>query len=193
MNVSDVQRHLDNLVKLLDDGGAKVAKDLSCFRSFLNPFANMTLKEFAGLLEMMDAFRRDGRLDEKPKRGQGKSSSTISGKQEPPKVDPISIAIETKAFYERVSDPSVTAADIDELIVRISQLKTESLRPVAEAVGVQVGKKIVTKNTLADIERHIRERKGATQRAEHLHSPPPGGNGPSRYSDEPMGANSQDV
>jgi len=183
MNVADVQRHLDNLVRLLDDAGAKVGKELAEFRTGLDPFADMSLKQFVDLLTTMAAFKRDGQLPASPKRAPAK---TAAPKKTKPDSD--ALAAETKAFYERVMDPSITVADIDGLMGRLSELKGEGLRPVAAAVGVVVGKKVDTRKTLADIRRHIQERKGASQRAEHLHNPPSAANGASHSSAEPAGS-----
>jgi hypothetical protein len=167
MTVADLQRHLGDMATFLD--GAKATKaiidDLKAISSGLTPFAALALKDFAAFLARAEEFDRTGQVSKDAKGT--KAPRATSAPKATPNVD--ALAGEALALYQRAADPSVTQADIDQLMTKLGPLTKPGLVTIADRLGLKGMNAKAKAKILGELRSSIEDRKGSFQRSGMLH------------------------
>src|SRR5689334_13739674 len=147
MKVADLQEILAQVSRLLESAGGRGAAELATFRESLDPFRDLTAKQFANEIQkLLDT------VQAKPKSAR-KAGKTI--------VDVGGLVREVQDLYAQASDPRTTMEQIEQLTQRLEPLTKDGLVQVAEGIEL-VGMKNKGKkgDILAAIRQRIVARKG---------------------------------
>jgi hypothetical protein len=162
MKVAELQDYLANLGRCLQASGAKsVAKDLETISQAMVPFRDQSLKVFADFLIRAEAYSR-GELPPSGKAGRGSNRPRSTGKES---VDAEGVARMVRDLYDRVSDPAVTADQIEAGLQPLAKLSKDGLIAVAEAIDLKGMKSKPKNEIIVAINQRLAARKGATHRA----------------------------
>jgi hypothetical protein len=166
MNVAALQKHLSDLSSFLESASAAkgVRDDLDAICTGLTPFANLALKDFAAFLARAEAFDRTGQV---PVTAKAKPKAPKAAAKVAPDVDALARA--TLSLYERAADPSVTQAEIDDLMEKLNSLTQPVLLTIAEQLGLKVAKSKAKSKIVGEIRSSIEGRKSSYQRSGMLH------------------------
>jgi hypothetical protein len=163
VTVADLQRHLGDLAAFLELAKAgAAAKELCVARDALQPFSSRTIKDFASFLARADEFDRTGSLE----------SATRKSTPRAAKADASEAALAARRLYDRATDPSVTSADIEELIGQLSRLTVAGLVQVATTLGLRGMERKKKDEIVREIRRTIEGRRESYQRAGMAHAMP---------------------
>jgi hypothetical protein len=158
MNVAELQSFLRSLAgPLASSGGKKAADDLARAAVGLQPFAQMTVAQFADFLQQAEEYHRTGLL---PAKGGGRKKAAATDPQK------ISKAVDQlRELYERAGNDSVDYSTIEREVAAVGKLKKDELISVAREFGISSSLK--TKKDAAEaIGRRIRDRKESVQRTQ---------------------------
>lgn len=114
MKVSDLQDILSHVAQLLDSAGGRGAAELATFRESLDPFRDLTAKQFAAQLQKL---LESPQGTPKPARKAGKAGVDLAG-----------LVREVQDLYAQASDPRTTIEQIEEVTQRLGKLTKEQLR-----------------------------------------------------------------
>jgi hypothetical protein len=161
MKVAELQSFLRSLAgPLAAAGGKSVAADLDRAAGGLQPFAELTVAQFADFLQQAEEYHRTGLLSAKPARRTGKAAVSADPRK-------ISGAVERlRQLYERAGSDSVDYSTIEREVAAINKdLKKDELIEVAREFGI--ASPLKTKKIAADaIGRRITERKESVRRTQ---------------------------
>ncbi len=160
MNVSEIRQFLGSLAKGLRAAKASsAARDLERMCEGLQPFAGLTVSQFADFLAVAEEYKRTGIVPAKGGRGSKAAKA----------VDPQAVAEAVSgllALYESAAAPATTYSLIDSEVKKVGARFTKpALVQVANGMGL-AGSFKTKKAALDEIRRKITERKEAHERTQ---------------------------
>lgn len=160
MKVAELQSFLANLAgPVAASGGKKVADEIARAAGGLQPFAQMTVAQFADFLAQAEEYHRTGIL---PVKSTGRRKAAAPA--DPQKV---ARAVEQlRDLYERAGSGALDYSTIETDVGRINKgLKKDELIQAARDFGITAPLK-TKKNAAEAIQRRITDRKESVQRTQ---------------------------
>jgi len=154
MKISDLQDMLSMIRQLLVSAGGKGAADVADFSAAIEPFRDLSPKQFAAELR---------RLSEQPK---PPPRSKKGAKRSPAEVD--ALIRDVRALYDRAGSPTTTETEIAESTKSLHELGKPDVLRAAEAVGLKGMKSKTIADIANEVRKRIEARKGAGQRMETI-------------------------
>jgi hypothetical protein len=128
MTVADLQKYLRGLAEALHAGRSPAAKDLADAADRLNPFAPLTVADFAALINLAWEYRTTGKI---PALGPAPKGA----KAKAPVVAPSAALAAVQGLYARALDPAITREVVEREIGALGSLSKAELDAVAAACG----------------------------------------------------------
>src|SRR5262249_44120617 len=124
MKITDLQDILGMIRQMLISAGGKGAVELAEFSAALDPFRDLTPKQFATEVRKLTE-------QPKPSKKTGKTAKL-------PPAELETLIGEVRALYDRAGSPTTTAAEVEERMKSLQGLGKAELVRAAEAIGLKV-------------------------------------------------------